>query len=463
MATGHNVSSVLAAADVATGLHPYTNARLHEQKGPLIMDRGEGIYVYDVNGKQYIESFAGLWSVAIGFSEPRLVAAATRQMEKLPFYHTFNHMSHEPNIRLAEKLVEMSPAHLTRVSFTNSGSEANDTVIKMIWYANNARGLPRKKKFLARTKGYHGITMASGSLTGLPANHRDFDLPIIPVTHLTTPHLRTSGLDGEMEAEFTARLLKEIEDTILAEGPETIAAFIGEPLMAAAGVLVPPEGYWQGVEALCRKYDIFLVADEVVNGFGRLGTMFGSEYFGFKPDFMVTSKQLTSSYMPLAAILFTEEIYNILADNTARIGTWGHGYTTTGHPVATAVALENLKIIEERDLVGNSRRVGKVFMDALKTLADHPVVGDVRGVGLMACVEMSPDKSSRKGFEQFGKAGAKAFATGLENGLIIRVVGDQLIFCPPLIVTEEQALEIVARARKTLNAVHEYVTAEGIR
>lgn len=462
MSTENRFSNSLAAADIATGLHPYTNARLHETKGPLIMDRGEGIYVYDLNGKQYIESFAGLWSVAIGFSEPRLVDAATRQMQKLPFYHTFNHMSHEPNIRLAEKLVEISPEQFTRVSFTNSGSEANDTVVKMIWYVNNARGKPQKKKFLARTKGYHGITMASGSLTGLPNNHRDFDLPIIPVIHLTTPHLRTSGQDGETEAEFTARLLLEIEDTILAEGPDTIAAFIGEPLMAAAGVLVPPAGYWQGVEALCQKYDIVLVADEVVNGFGRLGTMFGCEYFGFKPDILVTSKQLTSSYMPLAAILFTEEFYNILADNTAKIGTWGHGYTTTGHPVATAVALENLRIIEERDLVGNSARVGKVFMEELQKLSNHPLVGDVRGVGLMAAVEMVPDKSSRKGFDQFGKAGGKAFASALENNLIVRVVGDQLIFCPPLIITEKQAIEVVSRAGKTLDKVADYVRDEAI-
>ncbi|UCI31820.1 aspartate aminotransferase family protein [Mesorhizobium sp. B4-1-4] len=462
MSTGAQFSNSLAAADIATGLHPFTNARLHETKGPLIMDRGEGIYVYDINGKQYIESFAGLWSVAVGFSESRLVKAATKQMQKLPFYHTFNHMSHEPNIRLAEKLVEMSPEQFTRVSFTNSGSEANDTVVKMIWYVNNARGKPEKKKFLARTKGYHGITMASGSLTGLPNNHRDFDLPIIPVIHLTTPHLRTAGHDAETEAAFTSRLLKEVEDTIIAEGPETIAAFIGEPLMAAAGVLVPPAGYWQGIESLCRKYDIFLVADEVVNGFGRLGTMFGSVYFGFKPDIMVTSKQLTSSYMPLAAILFTEEIYNILADNTAKIGTWGHGYTTTGHPVATAVALENLKIIEERDLVGNSARVGKVFIESLHKLSDHPLVGDVRGVGLMAAVEMVPDKSSRKGFNQLGKAGAKAFASALQHNLIVRVVGDQLIFCPPLIITEEQALEVVARTSKTLDDVADFVSREGV-
>jgi 4-aminobutyrate---pyruvate transaminase len=455
-------SNSLAAADVAITLHPFTNARLHEQKGPLVMERGDGIHVYDTNGKQYIESFAGLWSVALGFSEKRLVEAATRQLQQMPFYHTFNHMSHEPSIRLAEKLVEMTPPHITRVAFTNSGSEANDAVIKMIWYMNNAMGRPQKKQFLARTKGYHGVTMASASLTGLPNNHRDFDLPNIPVKHLTTPSLRVSGEDGESEEAFTARLIKEAEDYILAEGPDTIAAFIGEPVMAAAGVLPPPKGYWRRIEALCRKYDIVLIADEVVNGFGRLGSMFGSTHFGFKPDIMVVSKQLTSSYMPLAAILFTDKIYNAIADNTAKIGTFGHGYTTTGHPVATAVALENLKIIEERDLVGNAARVGSVFQSKLRELSSHPIVGDVRGIGLMAAVEMVPDKSSRRGFAQVGKAGAKAFATALEIGLIIRVIGDTIALCPPLIVTEAQSTEIVTRLKTVLDATNAFVRAEGI-
>jgi 4-aminobutyrate--pyruvate transaminase len=455
--------SQLASADIATGLHPYTNARLHESKGPLMMERGDGIYVYDVNGKQYIESFAGLWSVALGFSESRLVKAATEQLGRLPFYHTFNHMSHEPTVRLAEKLVEITPDHITRVAFTNSGSEANDTVIKMVWYYNNARGLPKKKKFLARTKGYHGTSIASASLTGLPNNHRDFDLPNIPVKHLTTPHLRTSGLDGETEADFCARLIQEAEQYILSEGPDTIAAFIGEPLMAAAGVLPPPAGYWQGIEALCRKYDILLVADEVVNGFGRLGSMFGSTHYGFKPDIMVVSKQLTSSYMPLAAILFTEALYSGIADNTSRIGTWGHGYTTTGHPVATAVGLENIKIIEERDLVGHAARVGSIFQQRLRYLSSHPLVGDVRGVGLMAAVEMTPDKAVRTGFRQPGRAGARAFAAALENHLIVRVIGDTVAFCPPLIINEQQVDDLVNRFSRVLDETETFVRQEGLR
>ena len=297
-----NPTDSLTRADITNELHPYADARLHERIGPIVIDRGEGIYVYDTTGKEYIEGMAGLWSVAVGFNEPRLVQAAAAQMAKLPYYHMFGHKSHEPVIRLAEKLVAMTPPQLTRVFFTNSGSEAVDTTVKMVWYANNALGRPKKKKFLARQKAYHGITVASGSLTGLPGNHRDFDLPAIPVRHLTCPHFYRFGAAGETEAQFTARLLAEAESVILAEGPETVAAFIGEPLMGAGGVMPPPQGYWQGIEALCRKYDIVLVADEVINGFGRLGSSFGSVHYGFKPDLMVVSKQITSSYAPLAKL-----------------------------------------------------------------------------------------------------------------------------------------------------------------
>jgi len=452
-------SNSLAHADIGTSLHPYTDAREHERIGPLIVDRGKGIHVYDQGGKEYIEGLAGLWSVAVGFDEPRLVEAASRQMAQLPYYHIFAHKAHEPSIRLAEKLVEMTPEQLTRVFFTNSGSEANDTVVKLVWYMNNALGRPKKKKFLARTKAYHGITVASGSLTGLPNNHRDFDLPAIPVTHLTCPHFYRFGKEGETEEAFVKRLLSEAEDVILREGPETIAAFIGEPLMAAGGVMPPPSGYWQGIEALCRKYDILLVADEVINGFGRLGSSFGAVHYGFRPDIMVVSKQLTSSYMPLAAILFTEEIYGAVADNTARIGTFGHGFTGSGHPVATAVGLENLKIIEERDLVGNARRMGEILQRRLADLADHPLVGEARGAGLIGGVELVADKMTRRPFEASRKVGAYAFEAAQANGLILRAIGDVLAICPPLIINEAQVNELADRLEKALDATAEWVGA----
>jgi 4-aminobutyrate--pyruvate transaminase len=443
-------------------LHPYTDARLHEKIGPIVIDRGEGIYVYDTAGRQYIEAMAGLWSVAVGFNEPRLVQAAAAQMSKLPYYHMFGHKSHEPAIRLAEKLVSMTPPQLTRVFFTNSGSEANDTVVKMVWYYNNALGRPQKKKFLSRHKGYHGITVASGSLTGLPANHRDFDLPAIPVRHLTCPHFYRFGAPGESEAQFTARLLAEAEAVILEEGPDTIAALIGEPLMGAGGVMPPPAGYWPAMAALCRKYDILVIADEVINGFGRLGSPFGAVHYGFEPDMMIVSKQLTSSYLPLAAILFTDAIYAAIADNSAKIGTFGHGFTTSGHPVATAVALENLKILEERDLMGQARRVGAFMQAELAKLADHPLVGEVRGVGLIAGLELVADKASRRAFDPKLKVGPRAFGLGHGNGLIVRAIGDTLAVCPPLIITEQQVLELVARLKKTLDDTAAALIAEGL-
>ncbi|MFI4895327.1 MAG: aspartate aminotransferase family protein [Steroidobacterales bacterium] len=455
------LTTALARADIATELHPYTDARLHEQIGPIVIERGQGIYVYDTAGNEYIEAMAGLWSVAVGFSEPRLVQAAAAQMAKLPYYHIFGHKSHEPAIRLAEKLVSMTPAQLTRVFFTNSGSEANDTVVKLVWYYNNALGRAKKKKFLARDKAYHGITVASGSLTGLPNNHRDFDLPAIPVRHLTCPHFYREGRAAETEAQFTARLLAEAEAIILEEGPETVAAFIGEPLMGAGGVMPPPRGYWPGIEALCRKYEILLVSDEVINGFGRVGSPFGALHYGFKPDLMVVSKQLTSSYVPLAAVLFSEPLYSVIADNSAKIGTFGHGFTTSGHPLAMAVALENLKIIEERDLMGQAARVGAFMQQELAKLAAHPLVGEVRGSGLIAGVELVADKAMRRPFNPQLKVGARAFGIGHRHGLIIRAIGDTIALCPPMIITEAQIQEVITRLKKTLDDTAVQLAADG--
>ena len=445
------LSNSLANIDISRSLHPYADARAHEKKGPVVIERGDGIYVYDDHGKEYIEGLAGLWSVAVGFNEPRLKAAATAQFERLPYYHSFGHKAHEPSIRLADKLIELSPDTMSRVFFTSSGSEANDTVVKLVWFFNNAVGRPEKKKFLARHNGYHGITVASGSLTGLPRNHVDFDLPAIPVRHMTCPHYYRFAHEGESEPEFTARLIDEAETIILEEGPETIAALIGEPLMASGGVLPPPVGYWQGIEKLCRKYDILLVADEVICGFGRLGTMWGFEYYGFTPDIIVSSKQITSSYQPLAAVLFSKAIYEPIADNTAKLGTFGHGFTASGHPVATAVALENLAIIEERELVNNAATVGEVFQGKLRELEDHPIVGEVRGVGLIAGVELVADKSNKTPFDPIGSVGAKAFEIAQDHGLVIRSIGDTLALCPPLILTESDATEIVLRLARTLD------------
>lgn len=441
--------------DITYHLHPYTNAIKHQQIGPRIIERGEGIYVYDDQGKQYIEGMAGLWSVAVGFNEPRLVEAASRQMQKLPFYHTFTHKTHTPSIELAEKLIQLTEGRMHSAFFTNSGSEANDTVIKMVWYYNNALGRSEKKKIIARNKGYHGVTVASASLTGLAPNHRGFDLPLPQFLHTTCPHFYREGRQGETEETFATRMAQELEVLIVREGPDTVAAFIGEPVMGAGGVIVPPATYWEKIQAVCKKYDVLIVADEVITGFGRLGTMFGSQKYNIEPDIMVLSKQITSSYLPLAAVLINGKVHDVIAQQSGELGTFGHGYTTSGHPVSTAVALENIKIIEERHLVENAARMGELLQTSLRQFSDHPRVGEVRGVGLIAAVELVSDKQMRRHFEPLGKAGAAMYERAHAHGLIIRGIQDSVAFCPPLIITAAQVKEMIRRFAATLDEVEQ--------
>lgn len=443
----------IEARDVAYHMHSYTNARAHQETGPLVIDRGEGAYVFDNTGKKYLEAMAGLWSTAVGFSEQRLVDAATAQMQKLPYYHNFASRSHGPAVDLAEKLIQLAPVPMSKVFFTNSGSEANDTVLKLLWYRSNAMGQPQRKKIISRLRGYHGVTIASASMTGLPNNHRSFDLPLANVLHTTCPHHYRDAHEGESEEDFATRLAAELEEMILAEGPDTIMAMIGEPVMGAGGVVVPPATYWGKVQAVLKKYDILLVADEVICGFGRTGKLFGSMTFDMKPDIMVMSKQLTSTYFPLSALMMNERVFEPIADESNKIGVLGHGVTGAAHPVGAAIALENIKIIEERDLVANAAEVGAYMQEQLRTLSDHPLVGEVRGIGLIAAVELVLDKESKTAFEKPGQLGAKTAARLLENGVISRAMLDALAFCPPMIVTRSDIDGMVSTLRRTLDEV----------
>lgn len=431
------IANSAASRDKATVLHPYTNLKAHETVGPLVIDRAAGVRVWDDSGKEYIEAMAALWCVSLGWSEERLIQAAERQMRRLPMYHAFGHKSHEPMIDLAEALLARAPVPMSKVFFANSGSEANDTAIKLIWYYNNALGRPEKKKIISRHKAYHGVTVATASLTGLPNNHRDFDLPMAGILHADCPHYWRFAHEGESEAAFVARLARQLEELILAEGPDTIAAMFAEPVQGAGGVIAPPDGYFAAIQPILKKYDILLVADEVICGFGRTGNFWGCQTYGVAPDILTCAKQLSSGYLPISAVLVNEAIYQAAVAESEKIGVFGHGFTYSGHPVAAAVALETLKIYDERDMVGHVRAVAPRFQRRLRGLAAHPLVGEARGVGLVGALEIVADKAAKTPFSPAGSAGARAAACCQEEGLIIRAMGDTLALCPPMIIGEE--------------------------
>jgi 4-aminobutyrate--pyruvate transaminase len=441
----------VSSRDIAFTLHPYTNLKKHETEGPLVVTEGRGIYVYDENGKEYIEGLAGLWCTALGFSEERLVDAATRQLKRLPFYHLFNHKTHDVGAELAERLIALMPVKMSKVFFNNSGSEANDTAVKLVWYYNNALGRPRKKKIIGRMKGYHGVTIATASLTGLPNNHRDFDLPIANIRHADCPHHYRFAKPGESEEEFATRLAESLEAQILREDPDTVAAFIAEPVMGAGGVILPPRTYFEKIQRVLRKYDMLLIADEVICGFGRTGNMFGSETFGLSPDIITVAKALSSAYLPISATVISEPIYRALVAQSEKIGTFAHGFTYSGHPVCCAVALETLKIYEERDIVGHVRAVAPQLQQGLKRFADHPLVGEVRGVGLIAAVELVRDKATKAPFDAKDGVGALFAARAQEHGLIIRALQDNIALCPPLVITAAEIAEMLRRFGQALD------------
>ncbi|MGB0696848.1 MAG: aspartate aminotransferase family protein [Rhodospirillaceae bacterium] len=445
----------LGARDIAGILHPYTNAVRHEQDGPLVITSGSGIRVTDDQGREYIDSMAGLWCASLGFSQPRLAAAAARQMEQLGFYHLFSHKSHEPAIKLAERLIDIAPFPAGKVFFCNSGSEANDTAVKLIRFLNNARGRPGKKKIIARTKGYHGVTMMSASLTGLPLNHASFDLPLPGVLHVSCPHYYRFGQEGESEEAFSARMAQELEDLILREGPETVAAFFAEPVMGAGGVITPPKGYFQAIQEVLKRYDVLFVADEVICGFGRTGSMWGCQTYNLQPDILSCAKALTGGFIPLSALLVSDELYQDVKTETGRLGSFGHGYTYSGHPVAATIALETLDIYQELDIVGHVGEIAPVLQQGLAALKDHPLVGEIRGVGLIAAVELVQDRTTKAPFDPVGRIGGKLTALAQQEGLILRNLGDSIAFSPSLILTQQDAEEIVARFTRALNNLGE--------
>jgi len=442
-----------AARDIANVLHPYTDLKTHLEVGPIVITRGKGVRVWDDAGKEYIESIAGLWCASLGFDNERLVQAAAAQMRKLPYYHGFTAKSHEPCIDLAEMLIQRAPVPMSKVFFANSGSEANDSAIKMIWYFNNAIGRPKKKKIIGRNKGYHGITIASSSLTAIPHNHRSFDVPLPGFIHTMTPHYYHFAQPGETEDAFASRCADELEKLILAEDPDTVAAMFAEPVMGAGGVLVPPRGYFEKIQAVCRKYDILFVADEVICGFWRTGNYWGSQTFNIQPDILTCAKALSSSYLPISAVMVNDRVFEAMARHSNEIGTFGHGFTYSGHPVPAAVAIETLKIYDEIDIGAHVREVGPHMQAALRRrFAEHPLVGEVRGVGLLGAVELVADKAAHRNFDPTAKIGPRWVKLIEQNGVIGRSVpGDVLTLSPPLIITKPEIDEMVERIGKALD------------
>jgi 4-aminobutyrate--pyruvate transaminase len=453
--------SNLATRDVETLVHPYINLARFRETGPLVIERGQGVYVYDSDGKPYLEGMAGLWCTALGYGNEELVEAAAAQMRKLSFAHLFTGKSHDPAIELAEKLKEMAPVPISKVFFCNSGSEANDSQVKLVWYLNNALERPNKKKIVSRIKAYHGVTVVAASLTGLPGNHRDFDLPLPGFLHAGCPHHYRFAHAGESEEDFATRLAEELDALIVAEGPDTVAAFIAEPVMGAGGVIVPPRTYFEKIMAVCRKHDVFMISDEVICGFGRLGTTFGCDKLGFAPDSISVAKMLSSAYLPIAAVMIPESMYEALLIESKKIGVFGHGFTYGGHPVSAAVALKAIEIYARDRVIETAAVRAPQFQARLKALGDHPLVGEARGLGLIGGVELVADKPSRRSFDPQHGIGARAVAFAEAEGLIVRsVLGDVLTLSPPLIISPQETDELFDKLSHALDKTLDWAKRE---
>ncbi|MCP4879881.1 MAG: aminotransferase class III-fold pyridoxal phosphate-dependent enzyme, partial [Gammaproteobacteria bacterium] len=441
-------------------IYPTTNFKSTET---LILDRGEGVYVYDKQGKRYIEGLAGLWCTSLGYSNQELIDAANSQMGQIGFSHTFGGKAHEVGMALSDKLTAMVPMNNAKVFFGNSGSDANDSHIKMLRYYFNAIGKPEKYKIISRERAYHGVTVAAACLTGLAPNHTHFDLPFDAMGILRTdaPHYYRGGLPGESETDFVDRIVGNLEALIKAEGAHTIAAFIAEPITGASGVIVPPAGYYEKVQALLNQHDILFWADEVITGFGRTGSDFGATTMHIeKPDMMTFAKQLSSAYMPISASVIKGDMYEAMIEPSSEVGVFGHGYTYSGHPTACAVALKTLEIYERDNLFAHAAAVGDYMQQRLRQFADHPLVGEVRGKGLIGAIEMVANKQTGEAFSG-GAVGAHALQICQDNGVILRAVaGSSLAFCPPLIISRDQIDEIMSVVAKALDSALDYAQAQ---
>ncbi|MFP6743324.1 MAG: aspartate aminotransferase family protein [Alphaproteobacteria bacterium] len=429
-----NATAVWQEADRRHHLHPYTDHKALGEKGVRIITRGDGVYLWDSEGSRLMDAMAGLWCVNIGYGRPELAKVAARQLEELPYYNTFFQSATPPVIELSEMLAEVTPEGLNHVFFANSGSEANDTIAKMARYYWNLMGKPKKKTIISREYAYHGVTMAATSLSGLSPMHTPFDLPLPRFDHVAAPYWYKHG--GDMSPDdFGIKAAKAVEDRILELGADQVAAFIGEPIMGAGGVVFPPATYWGEIQRICREHDVLLIVDEVICGFGRTGEWFGCDTFDIAPDFMTMAKGLSSGYMPISGLMVNDRI----ADPIINRGEFVHGFTYSGHPVAAAVAMENVRILRDEKIVETvGTDTGPYLQARLRELADHPLVGEVRGVGMIAGIELVEDKAARKSYDAGRKVGQTCRDLCTENGVIVRAVRDVIVLSPPLIISRDE-------------------------
>jgi len=436
--------SEVARKDQRSQFHPFTSVSDLKADGPTVMASGSGVRVRDVNGKEYLDGMAGLWCVNLGYGRKEITDAIAQQSERLAFFHTFNGMSTDVVAECAEALLARAPVPMSRVFFGVSGSDANETQLKLIWVYNNLRGKPQKKKIISRWNAYHGSGIATASLTGLPSMHNLFDLPQGPILHVSAPNYYRNAPAGMSERDFSRHLAKELEDLIEREGADTIAAFFAEAVMGAGGLVPPPEGYFDEIGPILKKHDILLVADEVVSGFGRLGTYWGSQTYGYEPDLITSAKGVTSGYFPMSVVFISPKVWDVIEGGADKVGVFGHGYTYSAHPVGAAAALAALKLTDELKVVENVADVGPYMMQALRDrLGQHPHVGDIRGKGLMLGIELMKDRETKETFAPGNRTGRQVLKAAAERGLITRALGDTLVFAPPLVINRVEVDEIV--------------------
>ncbi len=445
--------------------HPFTALADHEKNGPTVIVKGEGVRLEDNHGRRYIDGMAGLWCVNVGYGRTEIADAIRAQAVTLPYFHSFSSWGTDTPVLLAEKVIGMAPEGMSKVFFGQSGSDANDTQVKLVWYYWNSLGKPLKKKIIARQRGYHGVTVVAGSLTGMASLHSGFDLPLPFVRHTTAPHRLWEAAPGMSDADFVAKLADDLEQLILAEDPETVGAMIMEPVMGAGGVIVPPPGYYDAIQAVLAKYDILLIADEVISGFGRLGEWFGSTVMGMKPDLITVAKGITSGYVPLSGSIVSEKVWRVIVDGQAKFGAFGHGYTYSAHPLAAAAALANLQLIEEGGLIEQAAARGAHLHRRLQeAFADHPLVGEIRGRNLVGAVEFVAAKNPMTRFDPAHKIAARIVKQARDRGIITRALphADTISFSPPFVISEAEIDEMVAKTREAVDATMDELVREKI-